>query len=366
MYKVPPPFENNLQAFLFLVILFCLVAAPFVPSKILKLQPANKYLSVPLKYSNYHYVGEQIQLGGDVDVLFIGSSDAWTAFDAPFLSETLSSKLNRPVRILNFGTNWFGAESYYIRLKDSLETLNPKIVIMPGSDAGFTYPHELTHYVWSEPQDISPSDIGLQQRLALYGSAVLGSMHQSYSKLSSVWKHDPLPAYEASLENMVNSQGFMGETHGWLSHWDPDRNNRAEFQDTTHPAIKLSIDDLTYSEIGDEKFKELHYTYNQYQTFFIKKMAEISAENGATFVSVSMPTHFKQEPHTLPIYRHLHENEEKKWLHIGVSMLDLFHGLSFEEMTPFYSNESHLNASGAKVFSRSLLPLLEKELSNAR
>ena len=363
MYKVSPPFESNLQVFLFLFILIVLLASPLIPTMLLGMKPSEKYQSVPLKYSNYHFIGEEMELGGEIDVLFIGSSDAWTAFNAPYISKMLSKDLGRKVRVSNFGTNWFGAESYYIRLKDTLEVIKPKVVVMPDSSAGANYPHELTHFVWSEPQQIPYTAISLRQRLTLYGAGLLGSPYQTYAKLVKIWEKQPRAQWVSSLKFFRDNDGFMGEENGWLSHWDPDRDNRSEYKEITYEPTTLSIEEMTYTNQKDEKFEDLHYKYNKYQTFFIKKMAEITNEMGAKFITVSIPTHFKEgKVLEKSVYRHLHDNEVKSWLHIGISMTDLFHGSSYKEMTPFYSNESHLNKSGATVFSQSLVPILKKEL----
>ena len=364
MFTVSKPFKTNKQIVAFLSVLIGLLMLPYVPVKLLGMSAADKYRAVPLKYTNYSFIGEKMAQGGDVDILFVGSSDAWTAFDAVLIQEKLEQELGRPAVVLNFGTNWYGAESYYVRVKDALAHLEPKLIVVPDTDAAFTFPHELTHYVWSEPSGIAMSDIGALQAITLRGAALLGAPYLTVAATFSIWERQPKAQHISSLELMRRTNGFNGEKRGWLSHFDTDRTNRRIYEEEPFEPPVMTLSDLTYSGIENDKFENLYYTYNDYQSYFIERMEKISTANGAKFVTVSIPTHFKKKPHQKAIVRQLSREKRRSWPHLGVPMVEMFAGRDFESMKNFYSNESHLNYSGARVFSSALIPSFVEILEN--
>ena len=56
--------------------------------------------------------------------------------------------------------------------------------------------------------------------------------------------------------------------------------------------------------------------------------------------------------------RPLWHDEPRSWPQFGIATARLFEGLSDDEAHAFYYNEYHLNASGAKLYSRAIAPAL--------
>jgi hypothetical protein len=146
VFRVSPPFDARSHLAVFLAGIVLALSLPLINYWFLPANFADVFRSVPPRYPNYAFIGNAIAAGGNVDVLVVGASDAETAFDPKTLSEELSSRLGRPIRVLNFGANWYGAEADYTRVQAALSNLKVKVVVVVDSFGGPNYPHELAEY----------------------------------------------------------------------------------------------------------------------------------------------------------------------------------------------------------------------------
>jgi hypothetical protein len=136
-FRVAMPFGTRRQALQFLAVILIALGLPIFNEHVLSRQPADVYRTVPPEYLNFKFIGDEISQGCSADIVIIGSSDAWTSFDVKSISAALSEKLGRPVRVLNFGTNWPGAETNYQRVKDLLTNLRVKVLVLTEGELGF-------------------------------------------------------------------------------------------------------------------------------------------------------------------------------------------------------------------------------------
>src|SRR5262245_32800950 len=127
-FSVASPFASWSQALLFCLVVGAVLAWPYLNTFYLHASASDVYRSIPPRFENYRFMGDQIAAGGDVDVLFVGGSDAQAVFDAPFIQEALTKRLGRPARVLNFSTQSYGAEAQYAFVKDALSRLRVKVV----------------------------------------------------------------------------------------------------------------------------------------------------------------------------------------------------------------------------------------------
>lgn len=363
-FRIALPFDQRSHLVAFVAALFLVLFLPFLDSYVFRLSPADVYRSVPPRYVNYRFIGDEIAKGGNVDVLLIGASDTWTTFDTKALTEALSDALGRPAKVLNFGTNWFGAETYQARVRDALQNLRAKVVLIPDSDAGFTYPHELTKYWWRHPTAHAPDSLNAREQVTLYAASMLGSPHRIWASLRGASNLRLTPSWQSSANAMERSQGFNGERNAFLSHFNPVR-TRPAFVDIDRKTPSISPDALFYKNQEDASFVHLHYDYDAYQTAFLKDIDAVVKAQGGIFAMASIPLHFREKPLERAVVRPLWNKQPRSWPSFGVSMTQLFAGLSFDEMKQFYSNESHLNASGARLYSRTIAPALAKLIVDA-
>jgi hypothetical protein len=358
-FRVALPFGTRHQALQFLAIILFAFGLPFFNEHILGRQPADVYRTVPPQQQNYRFIGDEIAQGGSADVVIIGSSDAWTAFNVQSISAALSKKVGRPVRVLNFGTNWYGAEINYQRVKDLLTNLKVKVLVLTEWNWTWDddYPHRLAKFLLAAPDVQTASLLTPRETIALYASVLLGAPHRSWSVLRNVATRPVLPIWEAKAEAMRSSSGFLEERYGWKSNKSPDSVKFMPYVDLDVSPPSYPTEDFLYKGRPDNLFA-VQRPYNEYQTTFLKLINQLVRRQGGIFAMAALPIFFDDAPTDRVNLRPLAHNEERSWPTMGISMTRLFPGRTFDEMKQFYSNESHLGGSGAKLFSKAIVPAL--------
>jgi hypothetical protein len=359
-YRVSPPFEARSHLVVFLAGIVLALSLPLINGWLLPVNFADVFRSVPPRYANYRFMGNAIAAGGNVDVLVVGASDAETAFDTRVLSEELSARLGRPVRVLNFGANWYGAEAYDARVEGALSNLKVKLVVALDSFGATTYPHELAEYWLLYPKAVIPASLTFRERATLYAATILGAPRRSWADLHGVANLRIAPEWQPSVTERDQTLGFNGVRLGWS-----DGGPRAEYADVTRPLPEISVSSLFYRNAEDDGFVNFYGEYTAYQTAFLKQIDRIVTAQGGIFAMVSTPVAVNGKLSDKAFVRPLWHGESRPWPQFGIATARLFAGLSDEEAHAFYFNEYHLNASGAKLYSRAIAPALAKLLADA-
>jgi hypothetical protein len=364
-YEVEKPFSTVWHQLLFLGLLLLVLASPVLG--LATMQPrsaASVYKSVPLHHHNYYYIGQELQAGGPADVIFIGASDVWTAFDANTLTTELERLLGRKVRVMNFGTNWYGADMYYLKVFDLLSSIKPKLVVIADVGTGSEHPHLLTKFVWRYGDVPLPENLGFRAHAALYGAVLLGSPYRVWSALSPAPERASANSAR-SIEESIKSNGHSGRKSGFLRRVGEAAKDARPYVEQNPEPVQIPVDDMFYKDKVDESFSHYSKPYTAYQSTFMLAMNDMVTKSGGVFVTASIPTHFKTKPDETAKVRLLHNKQKRPWPHIGIPMSKMLHGRTFEQMVDFYYNESHLNASGARLFTRTIAPAIAKVLSDA-
>ena len=359
-YRVSSPFEARSHLVVFLVGIVLALSLPFINAWLLPVNFADVFRSVPPRYANYRFMGNAIAGGGNVDVLVVGASDAETAFDTKVLTEELSTKLGRPVRVLNFGANWYGAEAYFARVQGALSNLKVKVVVVLDSFGGTSYPHELAAYWWLYPKAVMPASLTLRGKAALYAATLLGAPRRSWADLHGVASLSIAPEWQPGATERDQALGFYGVRLGWS-----DGGPRAEYADVTRPLPEIPLSTLFYRNAEDDRFVNFYGEYTADQTAFLKQIDRIVTAQGGIFAMVSTPVAVNGKLSDRAFVRPLWHGEPRSWPQFGIATGRLFEGMSDEAAHAFYFNEYHLNAAGAKLYSRAIAPALAKLLTDA-
>jgi hypothetical protein len=359
-YRVSPPFEARSHLIVFLAGIVLALSLPLIDAWLLPVNFADVFRSVPPRYANYRFMGNAIAGGGNVDVLVVGASDAETAFDTKVLTEELSTKLGRPARVLNFGANWYGAEAYFARVQGALSNLKVKLVVVLDSFGGTNYPHELAAYWWLHPKTIVPASLTPRERAALYAATLLGAPRRSWADLHGVANLSITPEWQPGATERDQTLGFYGVRLGWS-----DGGPRAEYADVTRALPEIPLSALFYRNAEDDGFVDFYGPYTAYQTAFLKQIEKIVTAQGGIFEMASTPVAVNGKLSDKAFVRPLWHGEPRSWPQFGIATARLFEGLSDEEAHAFYFNEYHLNAAGAKLYSRAIAPALAKLLTDA-
>jgi len=355
---VAPAFTTRGHAISFIALLVGLILGPSLLERLWPADPSKIYKAIPLSYVNYHHIGETISAGGKIDVVVIGASDAWTALDVSFMQEELSKHLKRPARVVNLSTNWAGEDRHLQVLSDLLQRASVHLVLGTENDALQTTPHELAKFWWRGAASLS--DLSRSVRAQFHFMSIVGLPRQLWARLISVDALEPMPGYKSSLQKMRETLGFLGEVHGWKSHTEPNEKNRRKLTERIAPAPDLPVEKYFYPGTENAEFKWQYYDYNKLFTSFTQKTNRLVKAHGGLYAAIAIPTHFRDAPLDRVVIRPLYAKQARDWPVIGISMTQLFKGMSFDEMKDFYSNESHLNVVGAKVFTRAMMPAVLK------
>jgi hypothetical protein len=363
-YRVAAPFESRSHLVIFLVATFAMLSLPFLNAWLLRASAADVFRSVPPRYENYRFMGNAIARGGDVDVLIIGGSDAWTGFDTHVLIEELSLALGRPAKVLNFGANWYGAEAYFARVQDALSNLKAKVVVVTDTFGEMTYPHQLAKYWWLYPDNAVPASLTLPEKATLYASSLLGAPRRLWADLHGARNLEVTPRFQYSAAEMERTLGFNGVRLGWL-YKSTNESQRAKYIEQARPRTEIPVGRFFYRNAEDDAFTFFFEDYTAYQTAFLKQTDRIVRERAGIFAMISVPVLVQGKLGDKALMRRLWNGEQRTWPEFGVPTGTLFAGLSDEEAHAFYYNEDHLNMSGAKLYSRTIVPALAKLVTDA-
>jgi hypothetical protein len=185
--------------------------------------------------------------------------------------------------------------------------------------------------------------------------SIVGLPRQLWGRFVSVDSLKPMPSYETSLATMRSTLGFLGEARGWRSHHEPDESKRRKLIDRSIPPPVLAVDKYFFPGSENEHFKWQYYDYNQLFTNFSRQTNQLVTAQGGLYATVAIPTHFRDAPLDRVVIRPLHQKAPREWPVIGISMTELFKDMTFDQMKDFYSNESHLNVVGARIFTEAMM-----------
>jgi hypothetical protein len=366
-FRVAPPFEARSHVVIFVAALLLALSLPLLNHAIFRTNAADVLRAVPPRYENYSFMGDAIARGGDVDILIVGGSDAQTAFDVGVLTEEVSKILGRPVRILNFGANWYAAEAYFVRIRYALSNLKVRVAIVLDTVGG-PAPHPLAKYWWLYPDEDIPSSLQSGKRAALYAASVLGAPRQLWAKLRGVAHLSIAPPWRDTASELERTSGFHAIALGWAN--GNSSSARAPYVEGTLPWREIPPAQMFYRNGSGDAFKAGYGDkpgygeYSAYETAFLKQADAIVRAQGGTFAMASNLALVDGKRSDKAGFRPLWRNEQRPWPQIGIPTATLFAGLNDEETHAFYYDEDHVNRSGAKHYSRAIAPALAELLAN--
>lgn len=362
-FQVEPAFSGSGESTLFALCTVLCLALPLVLAFFARDEAAQVYKGLP-GHVNYHFIGEEIEAGDKIDVLIVGASGIWTAIEASVLSEVLAETMGRDIKVVNFGANWAGHESYYARVLDTLRSVEVGLVLLPHQSVGPRFPHQLAQYVWRPWVHPVPDGVSLHEQAVLYATGVLGAPYRVVNMLYAGQFLSPKPSMLKLHARSRNSLGSYGHKRGWLSHKDrstPDL--RRSYTETDIPVAELAPAEMTFGVHSQDRFNMTERPYTAYQSAFIRATAEAAHQAGSAFAMLSIPTHFEDAPLERAMLRPLVPPQDVPWPQIGISMTSLFPGRDLDAMKTFYANETHLNPNGARHYARSIAPVIAELLS---
>jgi hypothetical protein len=363
-FQVAESFKSPREIAWFLSVIVFFLAWPWINFYLLSSKPGDAYKSVPSLW-NYNFFGESIAKGGDVDVLFVGASDVWTAVDSRLIAAELTKEFGRPVRVLNFGTGWAGTETYYARVVDALKTMKVKLVVF-AHQASLAKFHPFEKYVWRPGEVEPPEGLSRHERAVLYAAGMLGAPVHAWSGIRGVDNVSFTRKGAIWTKNNRKTLGTYWRKRGFRGRKWPSSRERLPYTNPSHPLPTTTGAEMILNGDNADEFQVMKTwpPYSTFETAFYKATARLVHDQGGKFAMMSIPAYFTKSRIEKAEIRMLAGGEKTEWPQIGIPMTTLFEGLSFDETLAFYADERHLNPAGSRVFSgtivRAIAELLKK------
>ena len=357
-----PAFSSPRQAAAFALLLLALLLAPVLTQKILPPRETI-YSSIWWGSGDFPYMDGQIfREQGDMDIVFMGSSHIWAAFDTPHVQAELGKQLGRPAVCRTFGWAWPGYSPPYFVAKDLFAHRKAHLLVFEDDFDTTGQPHPLTPHLYRYGEDAGVLD-GLSATLKeeFYFAAITGLPRNFLNRIR--------PNLPADL-NAVSTWEIRGKGPNLASHlgaittrigFRPGPNTEpGPFEEYTPQTGVTAADVCIYSPETKTNFVFSSAGLPPLELHFIQKLAALAQENGCKLVVIHNPKF--DERHSTVI------SEPVFWPDIlpgqitiiGIPPATLFRGLTDDNIKKLYSDSLHLNENGQRYFTSLMTPNLLK------
>jgi hypothetical protein len=173
----------------------------------------------------------------------------------------------------------------------------------------------------------------------LVGDFVLGAPRHLLSLLRANPREEPRKDV-ANLGAKLERLGYLGGT----------------FVPDDRDADPPSPDELVYSASRNGWFRFADVPLSEYESHFVRLIVELLRQNAVNVIFLHIPTYGERAVEKVGELRPWPAELGVGHL-VGIAPTRLFRGLTDDEIRHFYYNE-HLNANGARRFTRAILPAL--------
>jgi len=339
-----PAFRSSRGAAAFAAILAAFLGLPFALRAVGRPTTSDTYRSMRTTSGPYAWIEKQtLEERSTVDLAFVGPSFLWAGIDTPLVQSALSQALGRPAVVRSLTFNWWGEDLTYTVLRDLLMRRPVKTVVMmlPNARTHRDTPHPMAYrfLALGHGSEALPG-LPTKDQIQLLGEFVLGAPRHLLSVVRADPEEAPPARDEATLGAMLAPVGYLGAP------FVPDDRD-------TEPA---SADELVYSPDQQGWFHFSGAKLGTYESHFVHLMLELLKQKGVNVIFLHVPL-FEE--------RKLAQVEElRPWPSelgmgslVGIPPTRLFRGLTDREIEHFYK-DSHLNANGARRFTRAIWPAL--------
>ena len=359
-----PAFSSTRQAAAFALLLLLLLLSPALAGK--KLQPPREeiYSSIWWEDGDFPYMDGQIfREKGDMDIVFMGSSHIWAAFDPPAVQEQLSKELGRQAVVRTFGWGGPGFDEIYFVAKDLLEHRHVRMLVIDDGFNSADQPHLLAARMFRFGDDAETLRGLPPQTQAAYYFASIAGWPRNLVDLARANLPADMDAtnYWTSRSHAANFAEHLGAfkaRSGFRENPTAEPEPFVEYAPQTgvQPSDVCVFSPATKNNFG---FPERDLLPPM-QLHFAQKFAALAQEHGCQLVVLHIPTFDERqstvisEPASWPRVFHTEVTM------IGIPPATMFRGLTDDEIRKLYSDSVHLNGNGQSYFSSLMTPALLK------
>ncbi len=326
-----------------------------------------RYYQVATDSGPFAFIAEEIfHETEDLDVLFLGSSDAGAFFYPEIVQEALTEATGKEARVLTMAFAWRGEDLYFTILKDLLARRRVKTVFINPPIFNQEDPHPVSRTMidWAWLWDLQ--GIPWHLKGEFWREALLGSLQIAQNEFQA-WRtgQRPDPSAQHSYLLAKTYSGALVEHMGYLPRAPEVVGPREPFVDRSDlQPPQFEPAEILFTGGAHSEFEYSDFSssgYNEREQYFLDRIVQLAKEFGFTlgYVQTTMATvgSRAQKKVQMRPYRFA----EKEIPLVGVTFAKLFAGLPQPEDFKFlYIDSSHTNAIGAQYYTKAILPALLK------
>jgi hypothetical protein len=357
-----PAFSSTRQAGAFALLLLALLLAPALAGK--RYLPSREaiYSSIWWENGDFPYMDGQIfREPGDMDIVFMGSSHIWAAFDASHVQEQLGKKLGRPAVVRTFGWGGAGYDEIYFVAQDLLARRQVQMLVIDDDVNDSDLPHLLAPKMFRFGDNAAVlGGLRWSTKAAYYFGSIMGMPRNLLALV-----HANLPAdmsatnywqIHSDAENFAANLGTFTAHMGFRNSPDSEPEPFVQFvPETGVQASPFSI----YSPVKGTGFYFWGEPLPPMQLHFVQKLKELTANHGSKLVVVHIPTFDERRSTHITLPGNL-DSLYPDVAFVGIPPATLFRGLTDDEVRNLYSDSVHLNENGQRFFTTAMMPTLLK------
>ena len=355
-----PPFSSTKSAAAFALFLMVLLLLPGLAGK--KLLPPREaiYASTPWRYGPFHCLRQEIfEEKGDIDIAFVGSSGILHGIDAPSVQKELSKALGRRATVLTFGWSWSGFDALYFISNDLLRTRKVKMLVFTEECREGGNSHHAAPYWFRFAENAGALyELSWQTQAAYYFAAIVG-MPRNLLELARSNSGELTPEAANTWNqrfhtlNPTETLGSISARLGFNAPFD-----QPNFSDYT-PVTGITTSDVCiYSPATKGEFQFSGPPCPLLQLHFAREFGALAAQYHTPLVCLHLPETAKMRNTTIRQREFWPQALGAKVEMIGIPPVKLFAGMKDEEVQRLFLDPYHLNANGAKSFTRLIVPAL--------
>ena len=364
-----PAFSSTKQAMAFALLLLVLLLAPALAGK--RILPPREaiYSSIWWENGDFPYMDGQIfSKTGPMDIVFMGSSHIWAAFNTPNIQAQLSKQLGRPAIVRTFGWGGPGYDELYFTAQDLLAYHRVRMLVFDDDCSDSGLPHLLAPRMYRYADNAnSLNGLPASFQAMYYFGSIMGLPRNLLAMVHSNLPADlNAPNYwvtRSHAENFSNNLGTFVARSGFRS--GPNAQPEPFVQYT--PQTDASPSDVcVYSDNTKANFAFSAEPLPLSQIHFLRELTALARQSGCKLVVIHVPIFDERRSPQIAMPAFQPDVLPADVAIVGIPPATFFKGLADDDIRKLYSDSVHLNQNGQNYFTRLMMPALLKLYDGTR
>lgn len=359
-----PAFSSTKQAAAFALLLLILLSLPAVVGKSFLPPREQSYAAQSWGSGPFPWIQQQLfEEKGDIDIALVGSSHILHCVDARLLQAKLAEKLGRPATVRVIGWGGAGFDALYFIVRDLLNHRKVRLLVFynENNDPGRRNNQSPAWFRWADKAG-AMAGLPLSEQAYFYFASLVGMPRNLLCLIRPNLPADlHTPNYWEEHYRSTNLADNLGSTTSELGF---DARPKADC-DPTIPFIPYvpqtaasPMDACVYSAATQTNFQFSAELLPVWQTHFARLFMALAREHGCRLVLLHVPALDESRSMKIQERTFWRENLDDSLFLLGVPPMEMFGGLTDDEVRKLYFNPGHLNKNGQAYFTSLIGPAL--------